>query len=443
MDHGASSGRPIGILAGNGSLPREIAAAAHASGRAVHIVALDGDIDPGLADYPLTRLAWGQMGRLFATLHAAGCKELVVVGGVTRPDLFQVRPDWGFVSNIPRLLRVVLAGGDDGVLRAMLRFLEANGFSVVGPETIAASLLVAAGPMGDVVPNPADAADMILGAAIVRALGRHDIGQGVIVANGELIAIEAVEGTDRMLGRVAALRSAIGTRHERGGVLVKRPKLGQELRIDLPTIGPLTVARATEAGLAGIAVLAGQTLAAERSLLVAAADAASMFVYGFSEGDEGPRGLTSKAGTTPVPWSSPLTLGRIKPTSRHARDLQVGRDVLGCLDVLSRTGLAVVNRGHVLALEPGGDGLSVFVRVGHLKQWGEGRWRRRTGVAVIGADVTLTVPLVSAAAGANLAGVAITGDAPQDGLADVTRVADQLGLFLARLKCDPRSKVSR
>jgi UDP-2,3-diacylglucosamine hydrolase len=424
--------RPLGILAGNGSLPREIAIAVRESGQGVCVVALSGDVDAGLAAFDPVQLQWGQIGRLIATLKAANCHDLVIVGGVSRPDLNTIRPDWGLIANLPQLLRLVLSGGDDGVLRAMIRFLESKGFRVVSPASVAPNLLVGAGALGALQPGPDDAADMIFGSSVVRALGAYDIGQAVVVCNGRIEAIEAVEGTDRMIARVVAQRQGTGVMGAPRGVLVKRPKPNQEMRIDLPTIGPNTVAQARAAGLAGIAVLAGQTLAAERAHLVRDGDAAGLFVYGFSEREEGAR--ASRGGVVLAPEL--MVRGRLKPTALHRRDVVLGARVLGSLAGLQEGGIAVVHRGHVLALEPEGRTAGALGRVGQLKQWGEGRWRRRAGVAVLGEGVALTAEVVSAAAGANLAGVAWLGRGQGVLLDDACALADQQRLFVASVRAD-------
>lgn len=435
MTNADGLGRPLGILAGNGSLPREIAVAVRESGQAVCVVALSGDVDPGLAAFDPVQLQWGQIGRLIATLRAANCHDLVIVGGVSRPDLNTIRPDWGLIANLPQLLRLVAAGGDDGVLRAMIRFLESKGFRVVSPASVAPNLLVSAGALGALQPAHHDAADMIFGSSVVRALGAFDIGQAVVVCDGKIEAIEAVEGTDRMIARVVALRQRAGATHARRGVLVKRPKPNQEMRIDLPTIGPNTVAQARAAGLAGLAVLAGQTLAAERAHLVRDADAAGLFVYGFSERDEGARASRGDAMTAP----ELIVRGRLKPSELHRRDVALGSRVLSSLAALQEAGMVVVHRGHVLALEPDGRTAGALGRVGQLKQWGEGRWRRRAGVAVLGEGVALTAGVVRAAAAANLAGVASLGrgqGAQLDQgaqLNEACALADQQRLFVARV----------
>ena len=169
-----------------------------------------------------------------------------------RPDLSKVRPDLGLLLNVPAILGIIAAGGDDGVLTRVVWFFERQGFTVVSPAAVAPELLVGEGPLGAVRASASDTADVARGFEVVRALGAYDVGQAVVVADGRIEAVEDAGGTDAMLARVAALRRASGRLGAKpSGVLVKRPKPRQELRVDLPAIGPDTAKRAIEAGLAG------------------------------------------------------------------------------------------------------------------------------------------------------------------------------------------------
>jgi DUF1009 family protein len=133
---------------------------------------------------------------------------------------------------------------------------------------------------------PDDDSDIRLGAGVLGALSPYDIGQGVVVADGRVLAVEAAEGTDAMLRRVAALREAGRIGLPRGvGVVVKAPKQRQDRRFDLPSIGPDTVLHAAHAGLAGVAVVAGGTIVAEPQRLVEAADSNGLFVFGRADGE--------------------------------------------------------------------------------------------------------------------------------------------------------------
>ena len=215
----------------------------------------------------------GAVGTALDLLRRNDVEDVVMVGRVRRPPLSALRPDWKGTQLLARIgLR---AAGDDGLLRAIVRELEREGFRVVGIDQILCSLLVPEGPLGRHRPDADDAVDIACGREVASTLGRLDVGQGVVVQRGTVIAVEAVEGTDAMLARAGALRL-----DRRGGVLVKMKKPQQERRVDLPTIGVATVEGAAAAGLAGIAIEAGGTLVVDRPAVVAAADAAGLFVVG-------------------------------------------------------------------------------------------------------------------------------------------------------------------
>jgi len=271
---------PLAIIAGGGTLPSALAAAALAKGRPVHVLGIRGEAEQSISRFPHTWLKWGEVGKLFATLDEQGCRDLVIIGAVTRPDLANVKFDFGAIRNLPFLLSLGV-GGDDHVLSSVVRFLEGKGYRVRGAGEVAPELLVGKGTLGAKAPSPEDRADIDLGFRVVAALGRLDIGQAAIVNKGRVLAVEAAEGTDAMLARCAELRQAsAGRRRGLSGVLVKAPKPGQEERVDMPTIGPDTVEKAARAGLAGIAVAAGKLLIADRAAAIAAADAKGVFLFG-------------------------------------------------------------------------------------------------------------------------------------------------------------------
>jgi UDP-2,3-diacylglucosamine hydrolase len=214
----AAAHRATGILAGGGGLPLEIAQCINARGQPVHIVALDGEADADFTPFPVTRVNWGQVGAMVKALKAAGCEDLVIVGKVRRPDPSKVRPDTGFFLAAAHILKVLASGGDDGVLRAVLKFFETKGLHVIGAAEAAPELVIGPGALGACKPSSLALEDIALGFKAVEALGPHDVGQGVVVCDGALEAVEAAEGTDAMLDRVAKNRSTSG---RRGGVLVK------------------------------------------------------------------------------------------------------------------------------------------------------------------------------------------------------------------------------
>jgi hypothetical protein len=255
-----------------------LAEAASARGLPLHIVGIRGEASDDIERFPHTWMKWGELGKLFGALDGNGCRDLVIVGGVNRPDLANVKFDFTAVKYLPFLFSLG-KGGDDNILSRVVDFLEQRGYRVHGPEEVLPELLVGAGVLGDKVPSAEDKADIELGFRVVASLGHLDIGQAAVVVKGHVLAVEAAEGTDAMLARCAELRqSGRVSLSGKVGVLVKAPKPGQEARIDLPTIGPETVRRAAEAGLAGIAVAARQVLVAELDRTVDAANRQGLFL---------------------------------------------------------------------------------------------------------------------------------------------------------------------
>lgn len=271
---------PLGIIAGGGKLPSVVAEAAEARGLPLHIVGIRGEASSAIERFPHTWVKWGEVGKLFDALNRHDCRDLVIIGGVTRPDLANVRLDLGAVRNLPFLISLGM-GGDDHVLSSVVRFLEKKGYRVHGADDVAPELLAGEGKIGQHAPSAEDKADINLAFKVVESLGRLDVGQAAVVAKGYVVAVEAAEGTDAMLERCAALRKS-GRARGSGliGVLVKAPKPGQEERVDLPTIGPETVNKAAAAALAGIAVAAGQVLIAERDATVETANRHGLFIVG-------------------------------------------------------------------------------------------------------------------------------------------------------------------
>ncbi len=273
---GGKAGR-IGIIAGAGALPAAVAEDAKAAGGDPFIVGLAGDAAPSIERFPHAYVHIGQTGRLLRILRCEGCTRLVFAGGLRRPNLFRIRIDGGFIRHLPQILRL-LKGGDDAVLRGVARFFERQGFEILAAHEVAPRLLAPEGAFARLLPRMQDLEDMKLGFRVAHGLGAFDIGQAAVVARGYVLAVEAAEGTDAMLRRCRELNNwAYGTRQ---GVLVKRPKPGQDRRFDLPGIGPQTVELAAEAGLAGIAVEAGGVLLADVEELVAKANEAGLFLYG-------------------------------------------------------------------------------------------------------------------------------------------------------------------
>lgn len=266
---------PLGIVAGGGTLPGRVAAAARAGGRDVFIVALESYADPAVVSaFPHETIRVGAVGAAIAALRAAGCRELVLAGPVKRPSLLDLRPDAVGAKLLARIGRAAFAG-DDGLLAAIVQVLGEEGFTVIGAHEVIGEVLAPEGLLSTTAPDAAALADIARGVAVVLALGAADVGQGAVVQQGIVLAVEAVEGTDAMLARAAMLR-----RPGPGGVLVKLVKPGQDRRADLPTLGVKTVQGAVEAGLRGIAFEAGGAILMDREAMTRAADAAGLFLLG-------------------------------------------------------------------------------------------------------------------------------------------------------------------
>jgi UDP-2,3-diacylglucosamine hydrolase len=266
--------KKLGIVAGGGGLPQRLVAACREAGRDVFVLALEGAAEP--ATVAGVAHAWcpiGAAARGLALLRENEVTELVLAGGVQRLSLVSLRPDWRAAKFFARVGYRVL--GDDGLLSAVVAELEREGFRVIGPDQVLPAGLAPEGPFGRLRPDEQAMADIAHGERIARVLGGLDIGQAVVVQQGLVLGVEAIEGTDALLRRCAGLR-----REGPGGILVKVAKPGQEQRIDRPTIGPQTVALAAEAGLRGIAVEVGATIVVDRDAVIAAADRAGLFVVG-------------------------------------------------------------------------------------------------------------------------------------------------------------------
>jgi DUF1009 family protein len=276
---------PLAIICGGGSLPFAIADAVARGGRRVVLFAIKGWADPDrIAAYPHHWAVFGRFGWFCRVARAEGCRDVVFIGSLVRPALWQVRPDLKTLRQLPRVLRL-FRGGDDHLLSGIAAIFEEHGFRLIGAHEIAPEILMPEGPLGRRTPSRRDCDDISKGLTLLDATSPFDIGQAAVVADERVIAIEAAEGTDHMLMRVAQLRQngQVPAASNRG-VLVKAAKRGQDRRLDLPSIGPQTIEHAKRAGLAGIAVTAGSTIVAEPDCIRAAADRAELFVVGVRPG---------------------------------------------------------------------------------------------------------------------------------------------------------------
>lgn len=260
----------LALIAGRGRLPAELAAAL---GVSPLVCAPAGLAPDGLhvdLVFHLERLA-----PFLRDLAGRGIQRVALAGAVDRPRLDPALCDPETASLMPDLL-AAMAGGDDATLRALIALIEGYGLSVAGLSELAPGLLAPLGALTR-LPTPAEQADAARGQAVVAELGAADVGQACIVAARLVLGVEALFGTDALLADVAARRTQ--REPQRGGVLIKRMKPGQDTRADLPAIGPATVAGAVAAGLTGICLQAGHVVILDREATLTAARAANLALW--------------------------------------------------------------------------------------------------------------------------------------------------------------------
>ncbi|NVN86356.1 MAG: UDP-2,3-diacylglucosamine diphosphatase LpxI [Rhodopseudomonas sp.] len=282
-DQVCTTSTSVGLIAGGGVLPFAVADSLLARNITPTLFALKGFCDPAaVGRFRHHWISLGQFGRLKRLLRAEHCRDLVFIGSLVRPSIAQVRLDWGTVRVLSGIV-AALRGGDDHLLSGVGRIFEREGFRLLGIRDVAPDLLMPQGSLTRTTPDPGQLADIAKARAVLLALSPFDIGQGAVVIDDHVVAVEDIGGTDALLETVARLRAkgAIQAKPRRG-VLVKAPKSGQDLRFDLPALGPRTIEGVAAAGLAGIAVVAGNTVVAESQTMIEAADRAGLFVVGLA-----------------------------------------------------------------------------------------------------------------------------------------------------------------
>lgn len=265
----------LGIIAGGGDLPVRIIDACRTSGRPYFVLAIEGHTPPETVEgAPHAWVRLGAGGKALKILKKEEVRELVLAGPVRRPSLSELKPDLWTAKFLAKVSGKAL--GDDGLLGAVVRQLEQKeGFVVVGAESLLPGDLADDGVLGSITPDAEALRDISRGLEVARGLCALDVGQAAVVQQGMVLAVEALEGTDAMVARAGALQ-----REGPGGVLVKVGGAKRESRADLPAVGDSTVHAVAAAGLRGIAVEAGGALVIDRERMVAAADAAGLFVVG-------------------------------------------------------------------------------------------------------------------------------------------------------------------
>jgi len=261
--------RRVGLIAGSGAFPALFARAAASQGLEVVCVAHRGETDPALESL-VSRLTWielGQIGKLIGAMKGAGVSEVVFAGGISKQTMYRARPDLKAVL----LLAKLRDRSDDAVLRALAGELEANGVRVVNPADFLTDCLARKGRLAGPEPSNEQLKDVAFGMRLAREIGRLDIGQTVVVKTRAVVAVEAMEGTDRCIERAGKLCGP-------GAVVAKACKPIQDIRFDLPAIGPQTIDTMARAGAAVLAVEAGKTIVLEGEELAGRATAAGISV---------------------------------------------------------------------------------------------------------------------------------------------------------------------
>ncbi|HEY3951153.1 UDP-2,3-diacylglucosamine diphosphatase [Phenylobacterium sp.] len=272
--------KKLGLIAGGGALPIEIAEHCQRSGRPLFVIRLKGFASAGLEPYAGAEVGLAELGKCLKALRRAKCEAICLAGQVARPDFATLMPDLRGLRILPAAIAAARRG-DDALLRMLVGEFEKEGFAVEGAHEVIDDLGLPAGPLGGVAPAPEHQNDITRALEAARAIGRLDAGQAAVVCRGLVLALEAAEGTDALLARVAKLPEALrGKPDAPEGVLAKAPKPIQETRVDLPTIGPATVEAVARAGLAGIVGEAGKLLVLEREAVIGLADELGVFILG-------------------------------------------------------------------------------------------------------------------------------------------------------------------
>ncbi|MBK9585052.1 MAG: UDP-2,3-diacylglucosamine diphosphatase LpxI [Alphaproteobacteria bacterium] len=264
----------LGILAGGGLLPIQLAEDCLQKGMEIFIIGFEGQTAPELKTcYPHFWTGLGAAGSIFKALRAQGVKDVVLAGSIRRPWLSELRPDMKGMEILTRIGLGTL--GDDGLLSLLKKEFEKEGFTIHGVHKFAQSLLVKDGVLTRSKPQESDWQTIRKGIEISQKLGELDIGQSVVVQEGRILGVEAAEGTDRLIARCIELQ-----KRGKGAILVKTCKPQQDRDLDLPTIGPDTAKKAGEAGFSGIVIQAGAALILDPQTVAEIADKYNMFVLG-------------------------------------------------------------------------------------------------------------------------------------------------------------------
>ncbi len=268
----------VGLIAGDGSFPIEVAKSISQKNKEIFIIAIKGSASKDIERYPHLWIRIGQIGKAIRALKENNCKELILIGGVKKPNVWLLRPDFGALKLFFKLI-ILPIKGDASILKALLNFLEKdNNFKVVGAEKYISYLLMSKGLIAGEKINEQAIIDIDIAVENCKNIGSKDIGQACVVVNGQIIASEDSLGTDKMLRCI--ISKEIKFNNE--GVLVKLAKPIQDRRVDLPAIGMQTIKLAKEIGLCGIAIEEKSSFISNKERVIKFANKNNIFIFGLS-----------------------------------------------------------------------------------------------------------------------------------------------------------------
>ena len=280
--HNKNGDARLAIIAGSGRLPVDVALAAREQGIDPIIIAITGEADYDWSDFEYKELPIANFAQVAKTLKNQNVDRVVLAGGIrNRPKVSDIRITLKMLFSFPKLLKDILAGGDDALLRTTIKLFEMHGVTVVGAQDVVPNLLAVEGVLGVAGITQTDQIDIDIAASAASQLGLDDKGQAAVAINGQVVATEDANGTDAMLAKIADQNQS-NRLNGGSGVLVKLCKPQQDRRADLPTIGPMSVHNAYKAGLAGIAVEAGRSFILDKENVIKEADKYGLFVAGIT-----------------------------------------------------------------------------------------------------------------------------------------------------------------
>jgi len=269
--------KKVGMIAGGGNMPVEIIKHCKEKGIEIFVVGLETfATEEQLKDTPHCFAKIAEAGKMIKAFRNQNISNIVLAGGIKRPSLKELIPDWEGMKIITKLTLKKMS--DDNLFRAVINEIENLGFKILGIEEVVPEMMFYEGIYGKVKPSKEDMDDIERGFVVAKALGAVDVGQAVVVQEGMVLAVEAIEGTDMMLARAASVR-----KKGKAPVMVKVLKPKQDLRVDLPAIGLLTIEQLKKHGIKGIAVEAGGVLLIEREAVIKMADEAGIFIIGIKK----------------------------------------------------------------------------------------------------------------------------------------------------------------